>query len=100
MENKDTQNKPNDQIESHDFFTDAHIPDALRYALIDLCTVNPHLHIISSLPNFHPRPQNQQRQNAVIDDQIIPKLQITTDGLTRFLPLSTNLPLKNMSKML
>ena len=62
--------------------------------------VNPHLPDTSALPNFRPRPQNQQRQTAVIDDQILPHLKVTPDGLTRFLPLSTNLPLKNKRKML
>ena len=58
---KDTYNKPNDQIESDDLITDAHVSDALRYALIDLWIVNPHLPDTSALPNFQPRPQNQQR---------------------------------------
>ena len=80
--------------------TDAHVSDALGHALIDLWTVNPHLPDRSALPNFRPRPQNQQRQTADIDDQILPQLQVTSDGLTRFLPLSTNLPLKNKRKML
>ena len=100
LEYKDTYNKPNNQIESDDLITDAHISDALRYALIDLWPVNPHLPDTSALPNFPPRPQNQQRQTAVIDDQFLPQLQVTPDGLTRFLPLSTNLPLKNKRKML
>ena len=100
MQYKDTYNKPNDQIKSDDLITDAHVPDALRYALTDLRTVNPHLPDTSALPNFQPRPQNQQRQIAVIDDQILPQLQVTPDGLTKFLPLSTNLPLKNKRKML
>ena len=80
--------------------TDAHVSDALRYAVIDLWTVNPQIPHTSPLPKFRPRPQNQQRQIAVIDDQFLPQLQVTPDGLTRFLPLSTNLPLKNMRKML
>ena len=92
---KDTYNKPNDQNESDDLITDVHVSDALRYALIDLWTVNPHLPDTSALPNFQPRPQNQQKQIAVIDDQILPQLLVTPDGLTRFLQLSTNLPLKN-----
>ena len=100
LEYKDTYNKPNNQIESDDLITDAHVSDALRYALIDLWTVNPHLPDTSALPNFPPRPQNQQKQTAVIDDQILPQLQLSPDGLTRFLPLSTNLPLKNKQKML
>ena len=100
LEYKDTYNKPNNQIESDDLITDAHVSDALRYAVIDLWTVNPQLPDTSPLPNFRPRPQNQQRQIAVIDDQILPQLQVTPDGLTRFLPLSTNLPLKNKRKML
>ena len=100
LEYKDTYNKPNDQIECDDLITDAHVSDALRHALIDLWTDNPHLPDTSALPNFRPRPQNQQRQTAVFDDQILPQLQVTPDGLTRFLPLSTNLPLKNNRKML
>ena len=100
LEYKDTYSKPNDQIECDDLITDAHVSDALRHALIDLWTVNPHLPDTSALPNFRPRPQNQQRQTAVIDDQVLPQLQVKPDGLTRFLPLSTNLPLKNKRKML
>ena len=95
LEYKDTYNKPNDQIESDHLIADAHVSDALRYAVVDLWTVNPQLPDTSALPNFQPRPQNQQRQTAIIDDQILPQLQVTPDGLTRFLPISTNLPLKN-----
>ena len=87
-------------MECDDLITDAHVSDALRYALIDLWTVNPQLPDTLALPNFQLRPQNQQRQTAVIDDQILPQLQVTPDGLTGFLPLSTNLPLKNKRKML
>ena len=100
LEYKDTYNKPNDRNESDDLITDAHISDAVRYALIDLWTVNPHLPVTSALPKFQLRPQNLQRQTAVIDDQILPQLQVTPDGLTRFLTLSTNWPLKNRRKML
>ena len=100
LEYKDTYNKPNIQIESDDLITDAHVSEALRYAVIDLWTVNPQLPDTSSLPNFRPRPQNHQRQIAVIDDQILPQLQVTPDGLTRFRPLSKSLPLKNKRKML
>ena len=95
MKYKDTYNKPKDQIESDDLITEAHVSDALRYALIDLRTVNPHLPNTSALPNFQPTPQNQKRQVAVTEDPILPQLQVTPDGLTRFLPLSTNLPIKN-----
>ena len=100
LDNKDNYNKPNDQIECDDSITGAHVSDALRYALIDLWTVNPHLPDTSAIPNFQPRPQNQQTQTAVIDDQISPQLQATPDGLARFLPHSTNLPLNNRRKML
>ena len=62
--------------------------------------MNPHLPDATTLPNFQSRPQNQQRQIAVIDEQILPQLQVTPDGLTRFFPLSTNLPLKNKRKLL
>ena len=100
LEYEDTYNKPNDPLEIDDSFTDAHVSDALRYALIDLWTVNPHLPDTSALPNFQSRSQDLQRQTAVINDQILLELQVTPDGLTRFLPLSTNLPLKNKRKML
>ena len=100
LEYKDNYNKPSDQIECDDLITDAHESHALRYALIDLWTVNTHLPDTSALPNFQPRPKNQQRRTAVLDDQILPQLQVTPDGLTRFLPLSTILPLKNEQKML
>ena len=56
LEYKDTYNKPNDQIGSDDLITDAHVSDPLRYALIDLWTVNPHLLDTSALPNFQSRP--------------------------------------------
>ena len=92
LEDKDTYNKPNDQIESDDLIMDAHVSDALRHELTDLWTMNPHLADASALPNFQPRPQNQQGQIAVIDDQILPQLQVAPDGLTRFLPLSIKLP--------
>ena len=100
LEYNDIYNKPSDQIKFDDLITDAHVSDLLRYALIDLWTLNPDIPDTSALPNFQPRPQNQQRQTAVIDYQILPQLQVTPDGLTRFLPLSTNLPLKNKRKML
>ena len=100
LEYKDTYNKSNDQIEPDDLITDSHVSDALRYAVIDLWIVNPRLPDTSPLPNFRPRPQNQQTQIPVIDDQIILQLQVTPDGLTRYLPLSRNLPLKNKRKML
>ena len=100
LEYKDAYNKPNDQIESDDLITDAHVSDALRYALIDLWTVNPHLPDTSALPNFQPRLPNQQRQIPAIDDKILPQLQVTPDGLTRFLPLSTMLPLKKAQNAL
>ena len=100
LEYKDTYNKPKDQIKCDDLITDAHVSDALRHALIDLWTVNPQLPDTSASTNFRPRPQNHQRHTAVIDDQILAQLQVTPDGLTRFLPLSKNLPLKNKRKML
>ena len=56
LEYNDTYNKPNDQIDCDNLFTDAHVSEALRYALIDLWTVNPHLPDTSALPNFQPRP--------------------------------------------
>ena len=72
---------------SEDLFTDSHVSDALRFALTDLGTVNSHLPDTPAIPNFQPTPQNQQKQIAVIDVQILPQLQVTPDGLKRFLPL-------------
>ena len=40
LEYKDTYNKPNDQNESDDLITDAHVSDSLRCALTDLWTLN------------------------------------------------------------
>ena len=100
LEYKDTHNKPNDQVEGDDLITDADVSDALRYAVSDLWTVNPQLPDTLALPNIQTRPQNEQRQIAVIDNQFFPQLQVTPDRLTRFLPLSTNLPLKNKRKMI
>ena len=94
LEYKDIRNKSNDQTESDELITDEYVSDALLYALIDLCTVKPRSPGTSPLPNFQRRPQNQQRWVAVADDQILPQLQVTPDTLTRFFPLSTNLPLK------
>ena len=94
LENKDTSKKPNDQIENDDLNTDAHVSDAPRYTLMDLCTVNPHLPVASALPNIHPRQQNQQKHIAVIHHQNLLQLQVTPNGLTKFLPLSTILTLK------
>ena len=100
LEYKDTYNTPNEQIEREDLNTDAHVSDALRYVLIDLWTVNPPLLGTSSLPNFQPRLKNQQRQFALIDDQILRPLHGTPDALIRFLTLSTKLPIKNKRKTL
>ena len=100
LEYKDTYNKPNDQIEFDDLITDVHVSDALRHAVTHLWTINPRLPDTSPLPNFRQRAQNQQRQIPIIDDQILPQLQVMPDGLIRYLPLSTKLPLKNKRKML
>ena len=84
MEYKDTYNKPNDQIEIDDLITDAHVSDALRYALIDLWTVKPQLPDTSALPNFQLRPRNQQRQIPVNDDQFFSHLQVTPENSQGF----------------
>ena len=60
LEYKDTYNTPNDQTEYDELVTDAHVSEALRYALIDLWTVHPHLPDTSASPNIQPKPQNQQ----------------------------------------
>ena len=68
LEYKETYNKPNDQIESDDLITDAHVADALRCALTDLWTLNANLPDTSPLPNFQPKPQNLKTQIAVTDN--------------------------------
>ena len=100
LEYTEAHNRSNEKYESDDLITDAHVSDALRYALLDLWTQNPQLADTSPLPNFQPRPQKWQRQVAIIDDQTLPQLQVTPDGLTRFLSLSKDLPLKNQRKKL
>ena len=100
LEYKDTHNKPNDQTESNDMIADAHVSDALQYGRTCLWTVNPHLQNTSPLPNLQPRPHKQQRQSTVIEDQNFTQLQVTPDEFTRFLPLSTNSPLKIKRKLL
>ena len=42
---KETYNKPNDQIECDNLFTDAHVSDALRHALIG-CGQSIHIYLI------------------------------------------------------
>ena len=100
MEYKINYNNPNDPIENNDFIRDSHVSNAPRYATFGLWTVTPQLGDTSPLPNIQPRPQNHQRQIAVIDHQILLHFQITPEGLTRFLPLWTNIPLKNKRKLL
>ena len=94
LEYKDT----NDQIEGDDLITVSHVSDALWYRLIDLWTVNPHSLDKSPLPNFSSMPEYHQRQVAVNDNQILPQLPITADGLTRVLPLSANFSSKEIAK--
>ena len=84
LEFLDNYNKSNDQIVSEGLITDAHVSDALRYALIVLWTLNPRLPDTSALPNFQSRPESQQKQIAVIDGQILAQVQVTPDELTGF----------------
>ena len=51
--------KPPEQIEDDDIFTDSHVSDKLRSALIDLWTVHPQLPNTSLLPKFRPLPNLQ-----------------------------------------
>ena len=93
LEYKDTYSKPNDQIECDDLITDAHVSDALRYAVIDLWhyisitklsteTTNPTKANSSyRRPNFTTAPGNARRTHKVS-------------------PALKNLPLKNQRKML
>ena len=89
MEYKDTHNKPTDRNQSDNLIADAYVSDALRYAILDLWTVNPLLPNKTPITNFEPRPQNQQWQIAIIDDQVLTQLQVTPQGLTGFFPQST-----------
>ena len=72
----------------------------LRYTLFDLWEVNFQLPCTSPLPNFKPSPQYHQRDIPVIAKQILPQLQVKSDGLKRLLSLSTIIRLKNKRKML
>ena len=87
-------------MESKDLIKESLVSDAPRYALIDLWTVNPPSLATSPLPNVPPRPQNHQKELAVIGDQTLPQLQVTPEGLARFLVLSTNILLKEKRKIL
>ena len=89
IEHKDNPNKTNDQIERNDLITDSQVSETLRCAIIVMWTLNPQLPDTSPFRNFPSTPQKQQRQVAVIDNQNLPELQVTPDGLTKFLPLST-----------
>ena len=72
LEYKDTYNKPNDQIESDDLITDAHVSDALRYALIDLWTVNQKVTRYISITKLSA--ETTKPLIAVIDDPILPHI--------------------------
>ena len=64
LEYKDTYNKPSDQIESDDLITDAHVSDELRYAFIDLWTVNPHLPDTSPLTKLSAETREPTKANS------------------------------------
>ena len=98
-ENKYNHNEASNQVESNDLFTDSHVSDARWFVLIDLWTVNPQLSFTSPLAYFPPKPQNHQKQIAVIYSRNVPLLQATPDGLTKLSSLSTNLPLENKRRM-
>ena len=98
LDYNDTYIKPNDENESDDQSFDAHVSDALRYSLIHLWTVNRHLPDTSSLPNFQPRPQNQQKQLAVIADQNLPQLSSNTRRTHKVSPTINKLAKKITTK--
>ena len=62
------------QIEDNDIITDSHVSDKLRYALIDLWTVNPLLSIISTLRSFRSLLNLSKCQNPFIDTDFIPQI--------------------------
>ena len=68
--------------------------------MIDFRTIIPQLPITSRLPQFKPPPIFTNSQNPVIDTEIIPQLQSIPSIHTNFLPLPTNLQLKNKMWML
>ena len=84
LEYKNNYNRLNNLIKSNNLITISQVSDALRYAKTDLLTVNPEQLDTPPLPNFQPRPQNHQRQIAVIDNHFVPQLQVTVDGFTGF----------------
>ena len=80
--------------------TSSHLSDKLRYALLDMRTINPQLPITSPLRHFtflvHP---NKPKQQPVIGNQIALQLKSTPQKSRTFPLLSTNFQLKNKEKM-
>ena len=66
-------NRPLEQIEDDDVITHSHVSHELRYALIDIKTVNPQLPNTSPLPKFGPPTNFTKCQTPVIDTEIIPQ---------------------------
>ena len=100
LEYKNNFNKPPEQIEEDDILTDPLVSDKLRYALIDLWTVNPQLPITSSLPNFATSLCFSKSQKPVKDPKINTQLQSIPGKNTNLRPLLTNLQLKNKKRLL
>ena len=100
VEFKHSFDKLPEKIKDDDIFTDSHVSDKHRYALIDFWTVNPQLTNTSSLPNFRPPLNFEKRHYPVIDTGNNPQLQSVAGKNTKFLPLSWNLHLKNKKRML
>ena len=67
LEYKYTYIKPDDQIESNDLITDAHLSDALRYAILGFWRLNPHLPDTSPLPTSEPVNTSITRQQFTND---------------------------------
>ena len=72
----------------------------MSVALIELWTMKPQLPYTSSVTNFPPRPQSHQKPSSVFSNEVLQQLQLTPDGLSKFLTLSTSLPLNKKRRIL
>ena len=79
--------------------TDSRLSDALRYALFDLRTVNPHLPDTYFSPNFPSGPQITKGKLQSMAT-LLSQLLVPPDELKSFLLVSTKLSLRNKRKML
>ena len=94
---QNTFDKSLEQIEDDHIITDSHVSDKIRYALTALWTVIKQPPNTSPLPNFRPPLDFTICQISLPDGEIILQLQSFQRKNTKFLPISTNLQMKNKS---